>query len=127
MTPKELLKPRYKVIAIFPLMCVALGEVLASQRNHAHVLEGGYWMVDLAAYPHLFRPLAWWEEREEKDMREVRFLKDIGDGEVFQSECTNNGTCFVKPNNKADGDLRYTNIQHFTPATAEDYLSFISK
>jgi hypothetical protein len=78
MTPEELLKPRYKVIAPYPDMPFSVGQVLLLQKHKEgweytwaeH--DGFHSMTDLemSEFPHLFKEMEWWEEREEKDMPE---------------------------------------------------------
>ena len=76
MTAEELLKPRYKVMADYPAAMHSVGDVLSAYENGIRYLveinenSEKYSMND---YPHLFKKLEWWEERELKDMPE--FLK----------------------------------------------------
>lgn len=73
MTPNELLKPRFKVIADYPDRQVELNEILIG--SNTGIFEGlisGTLMIgsDLNKYPHLFKKLEWWQDREESDMPE---------------------------------------------------------
>lgn len=63
MTTEELLKPRYKVIASYPN-----NEVLVGTKFYKESESFFFPGTDVDKYPHLFRKLSWWEEREEKDM-----------------------------------------------------------
>lgn len=63
MTAKQLLTPRYKVISAYPGMGrdgFKVGSVLEAGR----VTDVMYYNE----YPHIFKPMKWWEERELKDM-----------------------------------------------------------
>jgi hypothetical protein len=74
MTPEELLKTRYKVIADYPGQCFEKGEII--QGDVAYLISGEGWskkdrMVD---YPALFKKLEWWEGREPEEMPD--WIKD---------------------------------------------------
>ena len=65
MTTQELISPRYKVIADYPHSLYPIGYVIHEAAN----LEGfTFFSTEVHKYPHIFKPLAWYEEREEKDM-----------------------------------------------------------
>jgi hypothetical protein len=79
LTPEELLKPRYKVIADYPgrRETMPIGHVLTLNKWGAgkwwheytddepiHLDEGS------TRFPAILRPLAWWEERDEWEMPE---------------------------------------------------------
>lgn len=63
----ELLKPRYKVIADYPGSPFKVNDVL-NERNGEDKFYN--WIHMMESYPHLFRKISWWEDREEKDMPE---------------------------------------------------------
>lgn len=68
MNAKELLIPRFEVIADYPNSTYKVGEIF-----HAVV-------PDYAKYPHLFKPLNWWEYRKEEEMpKKVKSLTFIND------------------------------------------------
>lgn len=80
MTKEELLKPRYKVKAPWPEMRARFkGDpiiVLDSQDKDGYYTTNGHYQESFfKMYPHLFKPLEWWEEREEKDMPEYLKLE----------------------------------------------------
>jgi len=58
MTAKELMQPRFEVIAEYPNCIFKKGDIL---ERIAEVEE-------LEKYPHLFRKLNWWEFRKIEDM-----------------------------------------------------------
>lgn len=69
LTPEELLIPRYKVIADFPLNSHPMGEIIVDPPDDYYY--AGYPMnksFPLSSMPHIFKKLEWWEDREEKDM-----------------------------------------------------------
>jgi hypothetical protein len=77
MTPDELMKPRYKVIAGYPSMPFMNNQVLnlVIRRTGGWVYEwyehdGKYEIgeYELKDYPHLFKKLEWWHERREEDL-----------------------------------------------------------
>jgi hypothetical protein len=87
MTTKELIKPRFKVIADFPCSSVIVGEIIRTGESlMAYVVSQGEFNEKecLTDYPHLFKRLNWWDERSEKDMPDRIVL--VSDGkETFYS------------------------------------------
>lgn len=85
-TVEELMKPRYKVINTWPDMAnvkFVFGDIITLQNY-----DGKQWYIQDRAgkrydayfdgFPHLFRRLEWWEERDVKDM--PHFLKHKTEG-----------------------------------------------
>jgi len=80
MNKDELMKPRYKVIALYPDSPNKIGDII-------HVYGQGYIYPDKVEanfdrYPHLFKKLQWWEEREISELPE--YLKWKNNPEVFK-------------------------------------------
>jgi hypothetical protein len=83
MTAEELLKPRFEVIADFPLLKNKVGEIIIAKKP--------YWRIELdflflnssnispEAYPHLFRKLNWWEHRKIEDMPKKVGIKETNE------------------------------------------------
>lgn len=78
MTPEELLKPRYKVIADYPGTCFEIGEIIqwddrtTETQRRALIIQSsaGHGIKTEIAdkYPHLFQKLEWWQERKPEDL-----------------------------------------------------------
>ncbi len=76
MTKEELLKPRYKVIADYPNSRYQVGRVVDfifkhGGWRHEYVTHEGLdydYVSTFEEYPHIFKKLEWWEERDEKDI-----------------------------------------------------------
>jgi len=97
MTPEELLKPRYKVIADYFFNPYNVGDIITLPENNRsvhltttkHTDEFGenvsqaehYAPKVIEQYPHLFKPLAWWEDRKPEEMPE--YVKDK-EGTVYK-------------------------------------------
>lgn len=82
MTPTELLRPRYIVIADYPGSFLRVGDILIDQQKDYEFWECNRDLSKFdqspAQYPAIFHPLNWWEHREEKDMPEyVRYRRGI--------------------------------------------------
>lgn len=118
MSTEELWKPRYKVIADYPDSedHFIIGEVMYGER---------YFDLNIyyKPYPHLFKPLKWWEEREEKDMPE--YLKDEN-GEVFRVESYSKNSLVNLYKNFKDPDFPFGwhNLYELLPATLEEYNQY---
>lgn len=67
LSPEELLKPRYKVIADYPSNIHKIGSII---KNDDGAKFDRIRYYGCAKYPHLFKPLQWWEERKPEDMPE---------------------------------------------------------
>jgi hypothetical protein len=70
---QELLKKRVIVENLWPDCLFKAGEILTiNEYNHYVGNDKNFWFhkSDIEPFPYLMRPLAWWEERDEKDMPE---------------------------------------------------------
>lgn len=73
---KDLMKPRYKVIAGWPGNdgSFNVGSTLFDWHNKFRFSVAEYSdylpLGTLQKFPHLFKPLSWWEERKAEDMPE---------------------------------------------------------
>jgi hypothetical protein len=118
MTTEELLKPRYKVIADFPASTISVGDIIQTNESTvAYVVEindhsDKYAMKD---YPHLFKKLAWWEERKVEDMPE--YVKHGANGLVRKLEryCERSETLYF-----AGGRTRRIK-KEWLPSTISEY------
>lgn len=78
MTPEELLKPRYKVIALWPnSKDTRVGAIMVFDNGIQAYLGGNatffsplVMINEVKKYPHLFKKLDWWEDRELADLPE---------------------------------------------------------
>ena len=123
MTVEELLIPRYKVTADYPGMddSYEIGEVLKPAYTG---------IVD--AYPHLFRKLNWWEERNVEDMPE--YVKIINGGQVGKIldviKSPTSGTIMIKTDIISQPDNRpivnHCPIYWFEIATEQQYNDYIN-
>lgn len=119
MTPEELLKHRYKVIADYPFTNYNIGDILLIEGTEDYKESR---ISFFEQYPLMFQPLQWWEERKVEDMPD--YLKDIGDSEMFR---------IVKwlSNSKAEiftkWGKRYVDAEHFLPSTKEEYEQYLNK
>lgn len=74
MTAAELLKPRFEVIAEYPKCVFKKGMIIKEwhlegwcidvNNNQSDILQ----LHNITPYPHLFKPLNWWEHRKVEDM-----------------------------------------------------------
>lgn len=132
----ELLKPRYKVIADYPDNQLPVGGILI---KHSHIDD---WLRLVGAphgligiresvpenYPHLFRKLEWWEERQESEMPD--FLKykiyDYGDNKyyIYPVQDWNLKINSVKVDKHIIDLSNY--LKDKLPATKEEYESYFN-
>ena len=72
MTVEELLRPRYKVIAKWPRGGFPVGLVFEG----IYLNDLSKSVIECAEYPHLFKPLQWWQDRSDKELLGL-FLKKV--------------------------------------------------
>jgi hypothetical protein len=130
MTPEELLKPRYKVIAEYPKSPYPVGTIIRADGQSEDLLYCDSNGPRCRDFPHLFRKLGWWEERGEKGM--PGYVKE--DGIVYKvqewhTDLAPKVSVFIDPKihtqfaeHATDGPL-YGDI---LPATQSEYESFIN-
>ena len=79
MTIEELTSARYKVIADYPRSLYKVGHIIHVSEN----LEGFVFLTkDILKYPHIFKKMEWWEDRDEKNM--PKYLKYINSDIIFK-------------------------------------------
>jgi hypothetical protein len=127
MTVEELLKPRYKVIADYPNSLFEAGEVLTKIEGISVYSTGrvGIDAYDVSHYPHLFRKLEWWEERQPEDMPEYVKGK-INGKKVFKVSGfgpTSSGTLHIGWMDEKKGLIAQA-AKALLPATEAEYLTF---
>lgn len=137
MTPEELLKPRYKVIADYPFnKHFKVGEILIlfsfmktkSIKDIEHYYHHGethqnFEDIWFDCYPHLFRKLQWWEDRKPENMPEyvtngenvLKVIKHFFDDRYSMPEFKPSiERCLLE----SGSSVRYDN---YTPSTKEEY------
>lgn len=127
MTPEELLIPRFKCIAPLPFqpekdmykvgdIFTDDGKTVAKNQNRDPVYS-----VVWQEYPHLFKPLQWYEDRAPKDMPEYVKYKSENVWKVI--EHTPDG-CRLQGSLEGGFWARYKNLH---PATKEEYESYLKE
>lgn len=159
MTTEELMRHRYKVIADYPFRDhFLLGEIIELNefdgRNHLSKdmqewfvikpkLNGtgspmSWYESGFNKYPHIFKKLEWWEEREEKDMPGylrctcndfIKFVK----GQIISVEKHKSNTfnqyvpwLFVSKEKQSHETVTNCfNYKDFEPSTREEYEQYL--
>ena len=83
MDAKELLKPRYEVIADYPGSTNIIGDILECP-NYENDFTANFWVEANEKYPHLFRKMNWWENRKREDMPKKIVSKADDKNTVFE-------------------------------------------
>lgn len=141
MTTEQLLIPRYKVIADYPASPYKVGEVLIfweisqgydeSKRPITLDLQDSglefQRMVneeEFKKYPHLFRPLQWWEERRISDLPNyIRITGDVYKVDEWFNNVGNHPRSVENPNLAIEWHFI---AGHSIPTTLEEYLTYIN-
>lgn len=127
---EKLLAPRYKVLAEDTTGKFKKGQTLVNVYGWKEMCWwddkgiNGYYVNNPENYPHLFRPMKWYEEREIKDMPKYMRLYDGRIREVEQYDEVNDEVFYFI---KLDGDPWHQEyIYNCTPATLQQYTSHIN-
>lgn len=135
MTVEDLMIPKYKVIADYPNCKWKMGRILVKVNAYDFdCLEAptSETIRTPEKYPHLFKRLAWYEDRELSDMPEyVKFDdgKVVKPFNIFLSDKFNYFFASEKEYNKhkenyKKGDM--LNLAATIPATEQDYLTYLN-
>ena len=131
MKKEDLLSPRFEIIADYPDSNFKIGDIIKFDGVIFGMNEPQKFVRNPEKYPHLFKKLQWFERRKKEEM----------------PDCIKSETMVIKPKWKreswrgeeywiAEHDPEYNrgfyigtcfNLTFFTPATEEEYLSFIKK
>lgn len=129
LSPEELLRPRVKIASLYPGLYFEIGDVLmqdldtigevwvltsqlSDQRSDRNWIDKTY----IKAFSNIFKPLAWWEDRDQKDMPEYVKYWDISLYFPVGRVCRGIHAPFK--------DNDYT-ASHFLPATLDEYNDYI--
>lgn len=92
MKAKELMNPRFEVIADYPSSLYGIGDLIEEHEpDKFHYQNCGDYQYassqTLEKYPHLFKKLNWWEKRNKEDMPKKLICKAIpNDTEIIEIE-----------------------------------------
>lgn len=122
MTRENLLKQRWKVIANFPDSDFRVGSIQdrdwCKYVNGVDETDGILWSI--SDFPHLFRELEWWEERDIDDLPNFVKYQNL----IYKVKEKNlvSARSEKHPLDGAGLDVPWSNC---LPATEEEYLSSI--
>jgi len=136
---KELMKPRYMVIADYPLSVLAVGHIIPvnNEGDFVNVIQGGAWKTDITKYPHLFRKVYWAEYRMLKEMPQyVKLITKPSYGSYWEIGAIMKVTDWgiVSASNRLKNESEWYckvgqhayNACHVEPATEQEYTSYIN-
>lgn len=142
MTPDELLKPRYKVIADYPNSRFKIGDILfkyiypSSESIYTYVTNPEIPLKGTSLSPeyvekmnHLFKPLQWWEDRKAEDM--PGYVKDergVFKVKEWHLHLASNVTVYIDSTIHA-GYVDCTECPLYSdpePATEAEYITYIN-
>lgn len=126
---EKLMKPRWKVIADYPKSLYNVGDILNGNWMSEDCIycdtEGPRWRH----YPHLFKPLQWWEEREIIDLPEYvkvnseytsLFFGNIHKVKEWFADANGDYLCNVESRD----DIYKFKPFIFLPSTEAEYLTY---
>lgn len=125
---EQLLKPRYKVIADYPLSLLMIGDIveMVTGSNEMWVCNrtGNRISFHPANYPAIFKQLSWWEEREVGEMLGLVVKKISYPFTITKvnAPISIDGRFFVWDNMKNS-----VPFQDYLPATEAEYLTYMNK
>ena len=141
MKVKELIMPRFEVIAEYPNCEFKKGETLVRIKNatndwyhkEIYASTAGILLSDLEKYPHLFKKLNWWENRKEEEMPKYLKHRMQVDSENWAYDKIEGWDmrCLVgwldEEEMKCCSLLSWSPEQGYFPAKKEDYENYIAK
>jgi hypothetical protein len=133
MNRDTLLKPRYKVIADYPLskMYFNIGDILYwDEKYESYRINEKQVAMNkdtVESFPHLFRRLEWWEERMIEELpKYLRYSKYDG-GAVYQvlyySPNDNPWLAYIKGATSQRNQLNFA-LKDTTPATQAEFEEY---
>ena len=130
METKELIAPRFKVIADYPNSKNLIGTIL-EMPNFDKEFTKDAWCKSKETYPHLFKKLNWWEYRKTEDM--PAYLKHRNDittenwtYEKIIGWDMKNLQGLINPKERTCCSLLMWNPKYgYFPAEKEDYENYI--
>lgn len=127
----ELLIPRIKVIGPYPNSIYEIGEVLRFSADQVNAIK--IWQDNCVKYPHIFKELAWYEDRDESIIRGIKYMKPpaSADSDVVYK------VLYIDPQEleismwciyfaDAETDVIPYNISYWLPATELEYTQYIT-
>jgi len=133
LTTEQLLVPRYKVIANYPTsnMYFNVGDVLSWSDQYNSYLGGkdaSLHKDTVEKYPHIFKMLEWWEERQPEEM--PGYLQETEGGKIEKITryfIDGNLPCFytgeIEKKGRFKGNETPFNLRAMLPATEAEYLA----
>lgn len=124
LSTEELLKPRYMIMADYPGNRIKVGSILQSSSNNmietlVFCIADQDWVKseELDKYPHLFRPMPWYEGRKAEEMPE--YLKW---GRIVLKNPSYNHSGFYA---EGVGWINFKNNE-VSPSNAAEYEAYIN-
>ena len=137
----DLMTPRYEVIAPVPFSKFMVGDILHQHRHKVFGVDYTWFSADrysqcinakeIFDYPRLFRPLAWYEKRDIKDMPE--YVKKSFSKEVIRIDEISNLELMISKGFVMDEDtadiIAFSPVffNNYIPATATEYDNYIKQ
>lgn len=138
MTNEILLKPRAKTIFTngehYPGSPFSPNEIIELDETGDTIYyeDYGRLRITTASYPHLFKTLEWWEDRNEDDL--PKYLKEVETGKVdkvVRYFIDSRLPCFytgeIEKKGKWKGSETPFNLRAMIPATEAEYLSTLEQ
>jgi len=131
----ELMKPRVKCIGYqdmhYPGSPFGTGKILTFEKIHGELryewfeYDGKNWITksETDNYPHLFKPLQWWEEREREDMPDYIRIEDM----VVEVDCYVYDIGFNFYYGESAGYSKRVFNEYTIPATLSEYTQYLSQ
>jgi len=118
---KNLLNPRFEVIANYPKSIYKIGEIIDNGYEFIYCDTDGLKYTD---FPHLFKKLNWWENREEKEM--PKYLKCDQFKEVYEIEYWDMKYLTGKIKGENAGCNLLQNVSGYLLATKKEYENYVA-
>jgi hypothetical protein len=134
MTPEQLLIPRYEVnehgypdMIFEPNQIISLNRIDKDGNPYWRLRKGANWFKPFFnKFPNIFKPLQWWERREEKDLPQfVIWNYQKGDDMQMKFHVAK-VTGWSQGNFRVHAERTITTSDCWLPATEEQYNNYIN-
>lgn len=121
LSKEELLRPRIKMIAPVPENGMKVGSIITINDNSIFQLTPTYGLnlTGIREYPHIYKTLAWWEDRNITDM--PQFIR-VGTNGIVR--IAHQYHLHVDQVEFVGGKKR--KIKHYNPSSKEEYTTYLN-
>lgn len=121
---KDLLSPRYEVIADWPESRYYVGAILLMDEKGYYSFDPLMYETSLNKYPHLFSKLQWWEKREKAQLPEYVKNNKVVIKITVGNDMSESGEAWMFEKSP-DGLRHRLDLKYYEPSTESEYEQYL--